>query len=329
MFENNKEVSLNILKVIYSKRKLIITLTLLALITAVVVTKLTPKRYKSSGTVYPVSSNAYNDVIYNPSFGKEIEADRLIQLFESNFITDSIINEFDLVNYYEIDTASPLAQYYLYENYKSDVEFSRTRYLSVTIRATTKDPELSAKIVNRLISLVDNEREKILKTNVKIITENYQAEYNKRKVGVDKILNKIYSLSGSKTNSTNQNPLFKNREKFIEERQKNTHISPGDEGVKNILPVNQTQEVEGLINDYYFAQGRLNLIREKLDEATTKLNQPLPSIYKISLAKPVYKKVSPSLLVNIILFTSITLIITLLLIIGIEQIKKIKQEITN
>lgn len=126
-----------------------------------------------------------------------------------------------------------------------------------------------------------------------------------------------------------QNPLFKNREMFIEERQKNTHILPADEGIKNISSSNQTQEVEKLINDYYFKQGRLNFIREKLDEATTKLNQPIPSIYKISLAKPVYKKVSPSLLINAIIFTSSTLIITLLLIIGIEQIKSLKKDISE
>lgn len=329
MFENNNEISINILKVIYSKRKLIIALLLLAIIAAVVVNKLTPKRYKSTATVYPVSSNAYNDIIYNPTFGKEIEADRLIQLFESNFITDSIIKEFDLVTYYEVDTNDPLAQYYLYENYKSDIEFNRTRYLSVTITAVTKNPELSANIINRLIFLVDIEREKILKTNVKIIADNYQKEYDKKRAEVNNLLDEIYLLSGNKTSANKENPLFQNREMFIEERQKNTHIYPADEGIKNISSKNQTQEVEKLINDYYFNQGRLNYVREKLDEALIKLNQPIPSIYKISLPKPIYKKVSPSLLVNVIIFSSVTFIITLLLIIGSEQIKRLKKEIVS
>ena len=330
MFDTNKEVSLNIIKVVFAKRKLIITLLLLALIASIVVTKLTPKRYKSSGTVYAVNSNAYNDIIYNPTFGTDIEADRLIQLFESNYVTDIIIDEFNLVKYYEIDTVDPMAQYFLYENYKSDIEFNRTRYLSVTITATTKNPELSADIVNRLIELIDSEREKILKTNVKLITENYQTEYNKKREEVNTLLDKIYALSNtSKTNTAIENPLFKNREMFMEERQKNTHIFPGDEGVKKISVINQTQEVESLINDYYFMQGRMNFVRQKLDEAQLKLDQPIPSVYKISLAKPIYKKVSPSMLINAIIFTSATFIVTLLLIIGIEQIKSLKKEIIS
>jgi capsular polysaccharide biosynthesis protein len=328
MFDNNTETSLNIIKTIYSKRKLLIILLVGAFIASIVVTKLTPKRYKASGTVYAVNSNAYNDIIYNPTFGKEIDADRLIQLFESNFVTDSIIREFNLAEYYKVDPADPMAQYYLYENYKSDIEFSRTRYLSVTIRATTKNAELSANIVNRLINLIDSEREKILKTNVKLITENYRKEYNSKRKSVDDLLNKIYALSNKKGNSS-QSPLFKNREKFMEERQKNTHIYPGDEGVKQISKTNQTQEVESLINDYYFMQGRMNFARQKLDEAETKLNQPIPSVYKISLAKPIHKKVSPSMMVNAILFVMITLVLSLLFILGFDQLKRIKKEISN
>ncbi len=326
MLENNNEANINLLKTFYTNRKLFIAVTFIAIIAAIVVTMLTPKRFKSSGTVYPVNSNAYNDIIYNPSFGTENDADKLIQLFESNYVKDRIIKEFDLAKIWEVDTTDPTAQYYLYLNYDSDITFSRTRYLSVKIQAVTQDPELSKNIVNRLIEIIDAEREKILKTNVQLIVNNYQKEYDIKKTKVNNLLDSIYYLA-DKGGKNKANPLFKNREMFMEERQKNTHIYPGDEAVKKIGSINQTQEVERLINEYYFMQGRLNFIRGKLDEANTRLNLPIASVYKISWAKANYQKVSPRLSINGIVFIAAGFIITLLLLLAKDQWKRIKQEI--
>lgn len=326
MFEKNQEANINILKLIYSKRKVFIIVAILSIIAAVVVTMLTPKIYKSTGTVYPVNSNAYNDIIYNPTFGNEMAADRLIQLFESNFVKDRIVKKFDLIKYYELDTNDPTWQYYLNANYSNDITFKRTQYLSVQIEVHSKKPELSANIVNELINIIDSEREKILKTNVKMIVENYQKEYELKNNRVNELLDSIYSLSGSGYGS-NKNPLFQNRNMFMEERQKNTHIYPGDAAIKKISAQNQTMEVEKLINEYYFMQGRLNFIRGKLDEAQTRLNLPIASVYKISWAKPNYKKVSPKLSVNGIIFLLGGFILTLLFLLIRDQFAQIKNDI--
>lgn len=326
MFEKNQETSINILKLIYKKRKVFIAVAILSVIAAVTVTYLTPKRFKATGTVYPVNSNAYNDIIYNPTFGDEMDADRLIQLFESNFVKDRIVKKFDLINYYKLDTTDPAWQYYLNLNYSSDIEFKRTQYLSVQIEVHTQNPELSANIVNELITIIDEEREKILKTNVQLIVENYQKEYDNKQARVNELLDSIYALSGgSKAGSKNQ--LFEQRNMFMDERQKNTHIYPGDQAVRNISPQNQTMQVEKLINDYYFMQGRLNFIRGKLDEANTRLNLPIASVYKISWAKPNYQKVSPRLSINGIIFLVAGFIITLLFFLAKEQLAIIKKEL--
>ena len=121
--------------------------------------------------------------------------------------------------------------------------------------------------------------------------------------------------------------MFKNRNMFMDERQKNTHIYPGDAAVKKITSTNQTQLVELLINDYYFMQGRLNFIKGKLDDARMKKRQPIAKIYKVSKAKPNYKKVAPKLSVNLITFGMIGFILTLLFVLGQARLKQLKEEL--
>lgn len=327
MFEKNREASTNILKLIYHKRKAFMIVGVISIIAAVTITLLTPKIYKSTGTVYPTNTNAYNDIINNPTFGNEFDADKLIQVFESKFVTQRIIDKFNLIKYYELDTTDPAWLYYLNKNYYEDVTFERTQYLSVKIEARTKDPKLSSDIVNELINIIDEEREKILKTNVQLIVDNYQKEYDEKNNRVNELLDSIYSISSTNANkATNNNELFRHRDMFMEERQRNTHIYPGDEGVRNISPQHQTKTVEKLINDYYFMQGRLNFIRGKLDEANTRLNLPIASTYKISWGEANYKKVSPKLSVNLILFVGAGFIIALLYFLIRQQIQAIKKE---
>lgn len=324
MFETNKEASQNILILIYNNRKVFIGVAILSIIAAITVTFLTPKTFKSTGTVYPVNSNAYSDIIENPSFGDEMDADRLIQLFESNYVKERIIKKFNLVKHYKLDTTDPTWQYYLNLNYSNDITFKRTQYLSVQIEVHSSKPKLAANIVNELITIIDSEREKILKTNIKLIVNNYQKEYDNKLTIVNKLLDSIYRLSTNQVNSHNQ--LFQNRNMFMEERQKNTHIFPGDKAVKNISKENQTMQVEKLINDYYFMQNRLNEIRGKLDEAKLRLKMPIASIYKISWAKPNFKKVSPKLSINGIIFLVTGFVLTLLYYLIREQVTVIKKQ---
>lgn len=326
MFSNEIETRERIVKLIYQKRLVIITIVVLAIIAAIIITSITPKRYKAEAIVYPPDSYTYDHVINNPQFGLEIDADKLIQVFESIEIRDQIIKEFDLIKAYHIDTSNPQWKYHLNQKYYSDISFQRTRYLSVLVSATTEDAELSAKIVNRLLELIDEQNEHIFKSNVKMIVDEYQKKYDEKIQTVNHLLDTIYALSAS-SNSSSNNKLHENRLKFLEERQRNTHVFPGDEAVKKLGSINKTQEIERLINNYYFQQDKLNWIRGKLEEAKNKLEWSTPRVYKISRAEAMHKKVSPKLSINLLAFVAFALVLSIMWILLTDSYKRFKQKV--
>jgi len=323
MIEGNKEANLNLFQYLYDKRKQFIIVTILAIVLAVITVFLTPKKYASTGIVYAVPSNSYDRTIDNPGFGDEDDADQLVQLFKSNSVKEKLNKQFDLVSYYELDTNDLKWRYLLYKNMDGDISFNRTRYASVEISAETKSPELSANMVNYIIDLIDSERKTVYSTNVDNIVAHYQSEYNLKNTEVGKVLDTLYSIAGNGSGSNNR--LFANRNKFMDERQRNAHVLPADEAIKRIKGSNQTMEVELLINQYYFLQGRLNFIKEKLDRAELKQKMPVNSVYTVSKAQANYKKTSPKLSLYLIGFILGGLFLTVFLGLFLEEFKKLKK----
>ncbi|MEI6900574.1 MAG: Wzz/FepE/Etk N-terminal domain-containing protein, partial [Bacteroidota bacterium] len=181
---------------ISSHSKLITIVVAIACIATFVVTLFIPKEYTSSAVVYATDSNSLDDVLRNPQFGYDVEADRLIQLLQSRSIRDSIIRKYQLVKYYDIDTTDNDWSYWLNKKYERDIGFSKTVFMSVVISASTKDPKMSANIVNEIISLVNTTRERLLKQNLVVALNSLQKEYGTIKSELDSmglVLNRMTS----------------------------------------------------------------------------------------------------------------------------------------
>ena len=116
--QNNETGFLVIVKHIIRWRKPIIAITLLAAIAAVVFSMpffMAPK-FKSTVVFYPTSTNSIsrtllaqdpgqkNDVL---EFGEEEEAEQLLQILESDAITNHIIQKYNLMERYEIESDDP------------------------------------------------------------------------------------------------------------------------------------------------------------------------------------------------------------------------------
>src|SRR4051812_26625425 len=103
VFENEKADSLELFGFLFRKRKIIIGAVLSAMVLAIIGTFMIPKKYASYGIVFPVSNNNVESVIDSPTFGYDVEADRMLQLLESDELRDSVTQKFDLLTYYKIN----------------------------------------------------------------------------------------------------------------------------------------------------------------------------------------------------------------------------------
>ena len=224
-----KTANKRVLETLFKNRIEILIVSVLCAILAVGVTFFIPKKYTSSGIVFPTNSNSMKDVANSTFFGYEFQADRLIQMFQSQKMKETIVKRYDLINYYEIDTNSKNWRYSLSKNYNADISFKRTKFISVELSVTMKSPELACDIANTMMSYIDTIRKEILYENIYALQNDLSYKIAKNQPIVDSLL---YLLSNEKK-MAKPNQLAQNIVSKLEENNKNGNLSLGDEIVIN------------------------------------------------------------------------------------------------
>ncbi|MEO5641797.1 MAG: Wzz/FepE/Etk N-terminal domain-containing protein [Bacteroidia bacterium] len=303
--------SIDFLRFLYSKRKPILFTVIGALVLATVVTLVLPKRYSSSAIIFPVYNNNVESVIENPVFGYDVEADRLLQLLESDEVRDSVVTKFDLMNYYEINKSSPDWSDQLRQNFLNDVEFERTPYMSIVIKVVTRQPELSAEMANYIIQLADGVRGRIFKRNELAAFQQAEKEFVAKQTVVDTLKKRINILRGETHSDL---VALVNMQGFVQtlggERNNGTNT-----------------ELERLLNQYIFEQSRLNDIAGRYERAKAHYESPITQVYVVDRARVSYKKVSPSLLLNLFIAGFCSLIFSITFLLFLEKLRLIRQSL--
>jgi uncharacterized protein involved in exopolysaccharide biosynthesis len=88
-------------------------------------------------------------------FGEEDQAEQLLQVLNSEPIRQRIIEKYNLMEHYEIDPAGRYPITELREQYKSNINFRLTEFMSVEISVMDRDPMIAADIANDISDLVD------------------------------------------------------------------------------------------------------------------------------------------------------------------------------
>jgi len=292
-----QQETIQVLKFIERHKKKLILFPLAAMALAVIITFFIPREYAAYGVVFPPDNPTLDHNVNNPNFGYDIEADRLLQILQSVEIRDSVVKQFGLIDYYEIDKTESDWRYKLMKQYKQDVDFERTAYMSIVITVQTKNPELSANIANYIIEMVNRVREKIYKQNLIIAYSKAQADFTLHKRIADSLLVNLkkdislLNISGLVLLAPNAQLNFDFLSKAKAGGPENINI-----GV-NILRYRHQFDRQ---NDY---EGRLLRIKKVLDD-------PVPGIYVVDKAEPIYRKVSPSFTINALAAAFATLLLT-------------------
>ena len=127
-------------------------------------------------------------------FGEEEEAEQLIQILRSNAIRNHIIEKFDLMNHYDINPDAKYKQTELIQEYEGNIDFHRTKFMSVKIEVLDTDPIYAANIANEISIMVDIVRDNMLKKRAVQAFNIVKGELNnlEREVGkIEDTLNQI------------------------------------------------------------------------------------------------------------------------------------------
>jgi len=151
----------NLLHFIWRKRKILIIVSGIAAVVSIVVAFLMTPIYKSTAIVFPAATSTVsfseqrNAKAAAMDFGEEEQAEQLVQILQSSRIRDKIINQFDLMKHYDIDTSDANKHFKLMEKYGDHFVFARTRYGSIQIDVYDRDPVKAAEMANKIVDLID------------------------------------------------------------------------------------------------------------------------------------------------------------------------------
>jgi uncharacterized protein involved in exopolysaccharide biosynthesis len=291
---------------IWKKKAVLIIVGLIAGIASIVISLMITPMFQSTVVMFPASNASVSKDLLSQnysgrqdvhSFGEEEQAEQLLQILNSEPIRSRIIQKYDLMEHYEIkpDEKYPLTR--LYEEYKSNINFRLTEFMSVEISVMDKDPEYAANIANDIAALVDTVYNAMKKERAREafrLVENEYQEAARNLVSLRDSMERLSEqVSGSmKAGGTPGNNLIR----VISEN-----------GVLYISMMNRIRYETALVTD-------LNL---KYMEARLEMEQNLPHKFIVEQAYPSEKKAYPkkSLIVTVSTFASLLFALIVLIII--------------
>lgn len=169
------------------KRNVLLITSLLAFISSIIFSLLIEDKFESSVILFPSTTTSVSRALLNNEnykekdfleFGEEEEAEQLIQLLNSDQIRNHIIEKFDLMNHYDINPEAEYRQTELYNEYNANIDFYRTKFMSVKIEVLDTDKDYAADIANEISIKVEEVRSNMLKKVARQGFEIVKVEFN-------------------------------------------------------------------------------------------------------------------------------------------------------
>lgn len=297
--------SSNLIVYIYKWRIPLIVVTLAAAILAAIFSSpffITPK-YKSTVTVFPTTTNSLAKALLPQQFssrgqdimefGEEEQAEQLLQILYSDEIRERIINEFNLVKHYDIDSGGKYVKTELYETYESNISFRRTEYMSVEINVLDTDPQMAANIANRIVDLLDEVKNRIQKERALKGLKIIEGEYMALRDEVDHLEDSLTTLRYKGVHD------YETQSAVLNEQLATALIeNPNGKAVQQIENKLDTLAKYGgtyvsLRDDLEYFREELVKLKTRYDQARVDVSESLPASFKVNNAYPAEKKTYP------------------------------------
>lgn len=153
--------SSNILVLLFKWRKTILIVVAAAALISAGASFLIKPKFKSTITMFASKSYSIGEQLYESTdkdlteLGDEEDAEKLLQLLNSDELRSKIIDKYDLWTVYEIPKDAPGAKTYIALEYNDNVESKMTRFGSVTTSVLDTDPKRAQAIANDIALYAD------------------------------------------------------------------------------------------------------------------------------------------------------------------------------
>ena len=327
--------SVDLLVFLYKKRLPIILITAIGAITAIIISLSMAPMFKSSVTMYPASSASVSRSLLSNNgkgnmmaFGDEEETEQLLQILQSNDIVNYIVDKYNLVDHYDIDTSSQYMRTSLYKTFNSNISFSKTKLQSISIVVFDEDPKYAADIANDISIYADSVMNKIRKKRAWDALLIVEYEYKKldkqiqemsdslsslNKLGVLDYKEQVTSYTSGLAEGVATGKISKSGIKYLEDK------------LNDLQKYGHTyNEISTFIE---FEQERLSRLKGKWVEAGVEYAQNLSYTFIINEAIPAEKKSKPVRWLIVVMSTIATFVFSILIVAFMDFFKKFKEKV--
>ncbi len=322
--------STDLLIYIWEKRVPLSIISVTAAILSIIVSFTITPLFKSTVIMFPTASASISKNLmadnYSGRFsiyeiGEEEQAERLLQVLNSEEIKNRIIWKYDLMKHYGIDSTSKFPLTQLNAAFRSKVRFRRTEFMSVQVDVMDKDPQMAADIANDISALTDTVFNSMLKQRALEAFNLVEKEYNGMLDSYQMVqdsLNLIRSLG--------INNYVAQADRYHEAYGK-ALVSGNDQAIKILDEKFKVMSQYGGDYDVFntqlsFSAGVLSRMKLRYVEAKIELEQALPHKFVVDNAVKAEKKAYPKKSIIVIVSTLSAFLLGLILLIVNDNLKR-------
>lgn len=259
-----------------------------------------PPKYESTFILYPATSASIGDIMnYNQgerqsimAFGEEEEADQLLQMLESDYITNRIVQKYDLMKHYDIDPEGQYPYTKLMKKFHSNVTYRRTEYMSVEIAVMDTDPKIAAGMANDIAALLDSAKNRIQRQRANDAYNIVKNEYEGKQALIRSMVDSLQKLGALGVYNVEE------QANALSTAYANALVSGN---ASRIAAIEKQREILGkygpvqksISDRILYDTEELSRLRTKYEQAKVNAEQFLPATFPVNQASPAEKKVYP------------------------------------
>jgi uncharacterized protein involved in exopolysaccharide biosynthesis len=336
MIKKNKDQgfvydAFDLIQFAWDKKWLLIGASVLAFVVSIIISLTITPRFKSRVIMFPAASVSISKNLVETSvitsdtkdiltFGEDEEAERLLQILYSDQVREHVFKKFNLMEHYEIDTASKFPYTQLMSKYKSNVKFRRTEFLSIEIEVMDEDAQMAANIANSIAGYIDSVYYNIKYSRAQQAYSIVENEYNDSRGVMTQLtdsLNKIrafgvndYESQSEGLNKAYAEALGSGNMQLVKNIKQQLDIMVKYGGIYVELSDQLEWEIE-----------RNSMLKAKMAAAKVNLESTMSNVFIVDKATKSERKAVPKRSIIVIISTLSAFALTLLLLLVVDNIK--------
>lgn len=162
----NEYNSFSLLRFVCSKWKIFLIVLIASAVLSFVCASLIRPHYRATAVIFGPRTNAISKVLLADetnnerldikAYAIEEETEQMMEILGSRDIKDAIIEKYNMLEHYDLDTNKKYWQTKLYKNMAQSLLIKRTKYGAISITFEDCDPVLACNVTNDILDLLDS-----------------------------------------------------------------------------------------------------------------------------------------------------------------------------